>query len=83
MRQILTNRVISISKFKANPSESLRQSLGESFAVLTNNEPSFYVVSPDVYEQLIEAQWEINNREQLLDRSARRQQSVKVALEDI
>ena len=83
MQNIATKRVTSISKFKTNPAQQLREANGESFAVLTNNEASFYVVSPARFEELLEIEWEKKNRDELLTRSAERHLAQKVSLDDL
>ena len=51
MDRILTTRSTSISTFKTNPQAALREAGDEPFAVLTNNKPSFYVLTPELFEQ--------------------------------
>lgn len=48
----------TISEFKKNPNLEVRKAGDEPFAVLTNNKPSFYVLSPEQYETLCEKVWE-------------------------
>jgi antitoxin StbD len=48
--RILTQMVTSISDFRADMQGTLRRSEGKPFAVLSNNKPSFYVVSPEHYK---------------------------------
>ena len=50
--------VTSISEFKKNPKAELSKAAGRPFAVLTNNKPSFFVISPELYEELAELLWE-------------------------
>jgi len=83
MQKIATNRVTSISKFKTNPAQLLREANGEAFAVLTNNEATFYVLSPKRYEELLEIEWEEKNRKELLARSSERHLATKVSLDDL
>ena len=82
MQKILTTSTTSVSKFKNNPAESLRQAAGKPFAVLNNNEPSFYVLSPELYEEVMEIFWEQKKRDELLTASAERHLAVKVNLQD-
>lgn len=53
MEKILTQRAIAISEFKKAPNEIVAEAGGEPIAVLTNNKPSFYILSPAHYEELI------------------------------
>jgi len=50
--------VTSISDFKKNPKAELNKAAGRPFAVLTNNKPSFFVISPELYDELAELLWE-------------------------
>lgn len=50
--------VTSISEFKKNPKAEINKAQGRPFAVLTNNKPSFFVISPELYEELAEVLWE-------------------------
>lgn len=54
MDDILANRTTSISSFKANPNRELMAADDEPFCVLTNNRPSFYVLSAKAWEELQE-----------------------------
>lgn len=51
---ILTQTVASITEFKANPMATMKSARGEAIAVLNRNEPAFYCVPPQIYEQLME-----------------------------
>lgn len=50
--------VTSISEFKKNPKAELGKANGRPFAVLTNNKPSFFVITPELYDELAEMLWE-------------------------
>ena len=52
MEVILTNMTISISEFKANPNQAVKNANGMPFCVLTNNSPAFYVVPPKLWEKI-------------------------------
>ena len=59
MDEILTKKSTSISEFKANPNREVKLAGDEPFAVLTNNRPTFYVLSPKAYDDLLEKIWEL------------------------
>ena len=59
MDEILTKKSTSISDFKANPNREVKLAGDEPFAVLTNNRPTFYVLSPKAYDDLLEKIWEL------------------------
>lgn len=60
MDEILTKKTTSITAFKANPNREVKLAGDEPFAVLTNNRPSFYVLSPKAYDDLMEQMWELS-----------------------
>ena len=67
MDEILTEIVTPISEFKKNPNLSVKQAGGKPFAVLTNNRPSFYVLTPEVYDDLLEKAWELKMMPELIE----------------
>ena len=85
MDEILTEIVTPISEFKKNPNLSLKKAGGKPFAVLTNNKPSFYVLTPEVYDDLLEKAWELKVTPELLEQIKETDQEVigiKVNLDD-
>ena len=60
MDAILADYSVSISEFKKNPAEILRNAGEKPVAVLSHNRPAFYMVSPKVFEVMLE---EISDRE--------------------
>jgi antitoxin StbD len=47
METILSNLSVSMTEFKKNPNEALRESGGQAVAVLSHNKPAFYMVPPE------------------------------------
>jgi antitoxin StbD len=83
MEKIMTEIVTSISEFKKNPNEEVRRAGKKAFAVLTNNKPSFYVLSPALYDELMERIWELEMAETLDQRASERSTAVKVDIKDL
>mgnify|MGYP000473393521 FL=1 len=90
MEKVHTNLTVSITEFKKNPNDVLEQAAGQPFVVLTNNKPSFYVLTPEVFEALgeeaiEEALWQVEATPMLLERLAevRDGQSVPVTIEQL
>jgi antitoxin StbD len=90
MEKVHTNLTVSITEFKKNPNDVLEQAAGQPFVVLTNNKPSFYVLTPEVFEALgeeavEEALWQVEATPMLLERLAevREGQSVPVTIEQL
>ena len=83
MEKIMTEIATSISEFKKNPNEEVRRAGKKAFAVLTNNKPSFYVLSPDLYDELMERIWELEMAQTLTQRLSEHSESVKVDLKNL
>ena len=82
MDEILTEIVTPISEFKKNPNLSVKKAEGKPFAVLTNNKPSFYVLTPEVYDDLLEKAWELQMVPELVARSSS-DEWIEVKLDDL
>ncbi|MBU3716328.1 MAG: hypothetical protein FGM63_04755 [Candidatus Nanopelagicaceae bacterium] len=87
MEKILTSRTVAVSEFKRAPNEIVAEANGEPIAVLTNNKPSFYVISPSAYEELLEKLWEIEITPSLVKRlddlRTGKTKSIEVTLKDL
>jgi antitoxin StbD len=86
MDEILTDIVTPISEFKKNPNLSVKKAGGKPFAVLTNNKPSFYVLTPEVYDDLLEMAWELKMQPELLEQIRDEDgepKGIKVSLDDL
>jgi antitoxin StbD len=81
MDEILTEIVTPISEFKKNPNLSLKKAGGKPFAVLTNNKPSFYVLTPEVYDDLLEMAWELKMMPELME-AGKSDEWIEVKLDD-
>jgi antitoxin StbD len=83
MEKVLTEMTTTISNFKENPAKVVREANGEPFAVLSNNKASFYVLSPEFYDYLLELAWERQIAPEVMRRSADRSKAIRVKLEDL
>ncbi len=54
MEQVLASRSVSITELKRSPSAVLEQAGSEPVAVLNHNRPAAYLLSPDVYEAMLQ-----------------------------
>lgn len=68
---------ISMSEFKKNPAQVLRVAGEKPVAVLNHNRPAFYMVTPKVFEALVDA---FADRE-LVDLARRRLEQKDQAIE--
>ncbi|MEQ1889736.1 MAG: type II toxin-antitoxin system Phd/YefM family antitoxin [Alphaproteobacteria bacterium] len=55
MDTIYADFSISMSEFKKNPAQVLRTAGEKPVAVLNHNKPAFYMVSPRIFEAMIDA----------------------------
>lgn len=83
MDTIMTNKVTTISEFKKNPNLEVNKAGDEPFAVLTNNRPTFYVLSPKLFEEISEILWEAEIAPVVLKRMKNKRKSIRVSLEDL
>ena len=54
MDTIYADFSISMSEFKKNPAQVLREAGKQPVAVLNHNRPAFYMVTPRLFEALVE-----------------------------
>lgn len=54
MEHLLAMRSVSITELKRSPSAVLAQAGSEPVAVLNHNRPAAYLLSPDMYESMLE-----------------------------
>lgn len=83
MDAILASLTTSISEFKSNPSAALRKAGKTPFAVLTNNKPSFYVISPELYETITELLFEVQVTPIVKKRLNRLDKAISVDISDL
>ncbi len=55
MDAIYADYSISMSEFKKNPAQVLRTAGEKPVAVLNHNRPAFYMITPKLFEALVEA----------------------------
>lgn len=83
MDAIYADYSISMSEFKKNPSQVLRSAGEKPVAVLNHNRPAFYMVTPKLFEAIVE---EIADRD-LVDlvrsRLSLEDQAIEVDIDDI
>lgn len=54
MAVILTNKIASVSDLKRNPMGTVKAGEGAAVAILNRNEPAFYCVPAEAYEEMME-----------------------------
>lgn len=83
MEHLLAEYTVSISELKANPSDVIEQSAGETIAILNRNKPTAYVVSPEFYEKLLDALDELEMYKIVKDRLKDEHKAIEIALDDL
>ena len=83
MEAVMTQSATSITEFKKNPNESVAQAGNRAFAVLTNNKPSFYVVPPELFEQIAEIIFDLEITPKLRKRMAESGRAVRVSIDKL
>jgi PHD/YefM family antitoxin component YafN of YafNO toxin-antitoxin module len=83
MDAVLTKITTSISEFKKNPNESVAKAGNQAFAVLTNNKPSFYVVPPELFDEIAEILWDHQMKPLLDERMANYANAIPVEIDEL
>ena len=83
METILSDYSVSMSEFKKNPAQVLRTAGEKPVAVLNHNRPAFYIVSPKLFEALLEDMADLDLIEVVRQRLARRDTAVEVDIDQI
>jgi len=83
MDTIYADHSISMSEFKKNPAQVLRTAGEKPVAVLNHNRPAFYMVTPKLFEALVE---ELADRDLIAlarERLALKETAVEVDLDQL
>ncbi|TWJ18882.1 type II toxin-antitoxin system prevent-host-death family antitoxin [Geobacter argillaceus] len=74
---------VSMSEFKKNPAQVLRTAGEKPVAILNHNRPAFYMVTPKIFEALVEALADRELTELVRHRLAQKDQAVEVDIDTI
>ena len=83
METILSGLSVSMTEFKKNPNEALRESGGQTVAVLSHNKPAFYMVPPERYEAMLEEIDDLRLVRVVKARLKQKDRAIKVTLDDL
>lgn len=83
MDAIYADYSISMSEFKKNPAQVLRTAGEKPVAVLNHNRPAFYMVTPRLFEALVEEMAHRDLEELVRRRLAVKDTAVEVDLEQL
>lgn len=83
MDAIYADYSVSMSEFKKNPAQVLRAAGEKPVAVLTHNRPAFYMVTPKLFEALIEEMADRDLHELVRQRLLRKDAAIEVDIDKI
>ncbi|MEW5902916.1 MAG: type II toxin-antitoxin system Phd/YefM family antitoxin [Pseudomonadota bacterium] len=83
METILSDLTVSMTEFKKNPNDALRESNGQTVAVLSHNKPAFYMVPPERYEAMLEELDDLQLLRLAKERLKQKGRAVEVTLDDL
>jgi len=83
METILSDLSVSMTEFKKNPNDALRESGGQTVAVLSHNKPAFYMVPPERYEAMLEELDDLQLMRLAKERLRQKGRAVEVTLDDL
>jgi antitoxin StbD len=83
MEAVYTDRSISISEFKKNPAQVVRDAEDRPVAVLSHNKPAFYMVKPALFEAMLEQLADLELAPLVLERLAHRDAAVEVDIDEV
>jgi antitoxin StbD len=83
MDTIYADLSISMSEFKKNPAQVLRAAGEKPVAVLNHNRPAFYMVTPKIFEMLVEALTDRDMAVLIRHRLSQNDRSVEVDIDTV
>ena len=83
MDTIYADYSISMSEFKKNPAQVLRTAGEKPVAVLNHNRPAFYMVTPKLFEALVDELAERDLVELVRQRLTRKDTAIEVDIDKI
>ena len=83
MDTIYADYSISMTEFKKNPAQVLRTAGERPVAVLNHNRPAFYMLTPKLFEALVEELSDRHLVELVRQRLARKDTAIEVDIDQI
>jgi len=83
MDTIYADLSISMSEFKKNPAQVLRIAGEKPVAILNHNRPAFYMVTPKIFEMLVEALADRDMAQLIRNRLSQKDRSVEVDIDTV
>jgi antitoxin StbD len=83
MESIRSELSVSVSEFKRNPAQVLREAGSQPVAVLSHNKPSFYMIEPKLYELILERLSDLNLSKLVAERMKLKDKAIEVDIDEI
>jgi len=83
MQTIYADYCVSISEFKRNPTQTLQCTHNKPVAVLSHNRAAFYVVTPELFEAMVEALADSDLAQIAEKRLAQKDNAIEVDIDNI
>ena len=83
MDTIYADLSISMSEFKKNPAQVLRSAGEKPVAVLNHNKPAFYMLTPRLFEAIIDEMTDQDLNELVRTRLAQKDSAIEVDIDTI
>jgi len=83
MDTIYADLSISMSEFKKNPAQVLRSAGERPVAILNHNRPAFYMLTPAIYEAIVEELIDRDLNELVRRRLAQKDAAIEVDIDTI
>ncbi len=83
MELVLTNKTVSVSELKKNPSSVIKQAETESVAILKHNIPTAYIVSSKIYEKLMNKLEDYEISLLIKEREREKLQAIEVDIDEL
>lgn len=83
MQTIYADYCVSISEFKKNPAQTLRSAENKPVAVLSHNRAAFYMVTPELFEAMVDALADLELAELAKKRMTQIDQAIEVDIGSI
>ena len=83
MQAIFADYSVSMSEFKKNPAQVLRDAGDKPVAVLNHNRPAFYMVNPKLFEALVQNMADLELVEMVRQRLSHQDTAIEVDIDNI
>ena len=83
METLYADVTISMSEFKKNPAEVLREAKNRPVAVLNHNKAAFYMLEPALFKAMLEELSDQQLSRTVLERMSERAQAIEVDIDAI